>query len=396
MTQQQQSADLTENKSTDFKSVPCNGCKLCCEQGEVALQPSDDRSLYQTHVIAGAVCIKRNADTGACIYLGENGCEIYDHRPNVCRNFDCRDVYAKFKSQGLIDRITGVIKPIVDKGASLYSGPSIETTGYFSGSQPRVLPNTFIAGVMRGGTTMLFDALQHHHQIGTAAVKEVNFWDHGVEHGKTLLEYGRVFPSILNLKDGMRRFMDASPGYSFHPQALKRLSEWDNEAFVILILRDPVERAVSHYKWLKRYGFLEDNDLRRFRKAAGKKDEGYVFSKGDPFGYDVKLAFHDIVARSIYDVQILRAKTLFNRCLIIEHGDLLGNNRDATLKKVYDFLEVEEPKEEWEPPLYSDKPKFDEHVLSLEDIDWLRNRLAPSVHRTADMNLKFSWEADYD
>lgn len=32
---------------------------------------------------------------GGCIYLGDDGCTIHDRRPQVCRTFDCRDIYRK-------------------------------------------------------------------------------------------------------------------------------------------------------------------------------------------------------------------------------------------------------------------------------------------------------------
>jgi Fe-S-cluster containining protein len=47
----------------------------------------------------GELVLRRRAD-GACIYLGERGCTVYEQRPSVCRSFDCR----AFAGMGIVER----------------------------------------------------------------------------------------------------------------------------------------------------------------------------------------------------------------------------------------------------------------------------------------------------
>jgi len=83
------------------RSVPCNGCTACCRDQLVVLVEEDgDPAQYRTVPLEGAGDESlRQLETkpdGACIYLGEQGCEIYDRRPAMCRTFDCRLMVREF------------------------------------------------------------------------------------------------------------------------------------------------------------------------------------------------------------------------------------------------------------------------------------------------------------
>lgn len=57
----------------------------------------DDVSSYQVQVLPDSAgnpfYLLATTPEGACVYLGESGCTIYDHRPTLCRSFDCRKHY---------------------------------------------------------------------------------------------------------------------------------------------------------------------------------------------------------------------------------------------------------------------------------------------------------------
>lgn len=79
-------------------SVKCGTCTACCRRELVLLVDGDDASLYpEAQVLAmenpltgapSCVVIPHKED-GGCIYLGDNGCTIYDKRPKMCRVFSC-------------------------------------------------------------------------------------------------------------------------------------------------------------------------------------------------------------------------------------------------------------------------------------------------------------------
>lgn len=80
--------------------VPCQGCVECCRSGQgLFLHPEqgDDVASYKVHAAANengkAIYTLATTPEGACVYLGERGCTIYERRPLLCRSFDCRKHY---------------------------------------------------------------------------------------------------------------------------------------------------------------------------------------------------------------------------------------------------------------------------------------------------------------
>lgn len=89
---------------TDNTQVRCNGCRQCCINfPAIILYPEagDDVSAYKTvdvqHPLTGepAKMLAHKAN-GDCEYIGPHGCDIYDNRPIICREFDCRKMYLSF------------------------------------------------------------------------------------------------------------------------------------------------------------------------------------------------------------------------------------------------------------------------------------------------------------
>lgn len=93
---------------TERAIVPCAGCHACCKRERVILYPEygDDITSYHTEpapadkvgsMIYGAdrymLLHKDNMD---CIYLGENGCTIWERAPAMCKEFDCRKTFRMF------------------------------------------------------------------------------------------------------------------------------------------------------------------------------------------------------------------------------------------------------------------------------------------------------------
>lgn len=87
--------------------VPCNGCTACCRGELVVICEEIDGDPGKWDTVALAECgeagvlanemmhgfgdlrVLRQVE-GACVYLGDQGCTIYERRPAMCRSFDCR------------------------------------------------------------------------------------------------------------------------------------------------------------------------------------------------------------------------------------------------------------------------------------------------------------------
>jgi len=91
-----------------------------------------------------------------------------------------------------------------------------------------------------------------HPQIRAGVKKEVHYFDRNFH--RSLSWYRAHFPVALT---GRRSWLtlDASPFYVFHPLVPERLASILPNAKLILLLRDPVSRAYSHYQMTRRQGF---------------------------------------------------------------------------------------------------------------------------------------------
>jgi len=115
----------------------------------------------------------------------------------------------------------------------------------------RMLPNFLIVGVMKGGTTSLFKYLALHPAVAAPLRKEIKFFDSNYTYG--LGWYRAHFPLALGAKKGLLTG-EASPYYIFHPTAPERIRLALPQAKIIVLLRNPVERAFSHYQHMARLG----------------------------------------------------------------------------------------------------------------------------------------------
>jgi hypothetical protein len=109
----------------------------------------------------------------------------------------------------------------------------------------RPLPNALIIGVMKGGTTTLNAWLRCHPEVAFSAVKEVHFFDKYYHRG---LGWYRTYFPLLESLSGARCVLEATPAYSQDAITVsERMYRHIPDARLILMLRDPVKRAISQY-----------------------------------------------------------------------------------------------------------------------------------------------------
>jgi len=121
----------------------------------------------------------------------------------------------------------------------------------------RPLPDFLIIGAQKAGTTALFAYLRWHPEVMGPSWKEVSFFDrrYGSERA-----YRSSFPArprqwLVSRRRGVWPLVgEASPSYILHPLAPQRVAEMVPDVRLIALLRDPVERAYSHYQHEVRLG----------------------------------------------------------------------------------------------------------------------------------------------
>src|SRR6266540_2331415 len=118
-------------------------------------------------------------------------------------------------------------------------------------SGARMLPGFLVIGTKRGGSTSLYEYLIRHPDVaGCLLTKGSHYFD--VNFGRGWSWFRAAFP----LAGGRRTIAgEASPYYMFHPLAPQRIAAALPEVRLIAVLRDPVERAWSHYRYERHRGY---------------------------------------------------------------------------------------------------------------------------------------------
>lgn len=204
----------------------------------------------------------------------------------------------------------------------------------------RALPDFVIVGAQKCGTTSLHKALVQHPRIVRPLVKEVHFFDrHWVEG---LDWYRSHFP--LRAALGGRITGESSPSYMFHPLAPQRLQQVVPGAKLILLMRDPVKRAYSHYQMKQRRVGLEDKPFLEAlqceeQRLAGELDK----TLADPAYQSLPRRHWSYLARGRYleQVQAMQAHFPAEQLLILRSEDLF-KDAASVLARVGAFLGVDD------------------------------------------------------
>lgn len=111
------------------------------------------------------------------------------------------------------------------------------------------LPDFLVLGAQKAGTTTLYDLIMEHPGARPACTKEIAFFDR--HHDWGLDWYRSSFPPQTDVVTG-----EATPGYLYAAQARDRIAATlpQTTKFVVL-LRNPVDRAISHYHHERRLGY---------------------------------------------------------------------------------------------------------------------------------------------
>ncbi len=157
------------------------------------------------------------------------------------------------------------------------------------------LQHFFIAGAAKAGTTALYYLLSQHPSVCTSVVKEPNYFSN-LSNRRDIVKPGAgpgdsstVWTDTLEGYNALYQFkkqhefrLDASVSYLYSTRAARHISEYSPDAKVILVLRNPVDRAWSHYKHLVR----DSREERSFEEALQLEEER--IEKGWEFSWHLK------------------------------------------------------------------------------------------------------------
>lgn len=209
----------------------------------------------------------------------------------------------------------------------------------------RLLPDFLLIGAQRGGTTSLYSYLTRHPSVLPSHHKEIHFFDQDYQKGTNW--YRSNFPTIFRKYWVQRRLSgpvetgEASPYYFFHPLVARRVAQTLKDIKLILLLRNPIDRAYSHYQLSVRLGreqlSFEEAIEKEPTRLAGERDKIVQTSTYRSFNYQN----YSYLTRGRYIRQIQRWLQYFSReqMLILKSQDLYTQPQTA-LQQVEDFLEL--------------------------------------------------------
>ncbi len=204
-------------------------------------------------------------------------------------------------------------------------------------SRARMLPGFLIVGAQRCGTTSMYRALSEHPSVRKAVLhKGVHYFDMNYDHG--LAWYRAHFP-LRPRPGGAAVTFESSPYYMFHPLAAQRIAADLPGVKLLVLVRDPVERAYSAYTHERARGFETEPFERAIELEADRLKGEAERIVAEP-GYLSHSHQHQAyVTRGQYFDQLARLEQLFgrDRIHVADSGDFF-TRPEPVYDGVLDFL----------------------------------------------------------
>lgn len=191
--------------------------------------------------------------------------------------------------------------------------------------------SVFVCGAQKGGTTSLYAHFLEHPDLQDPDEKEIHFFD-----DETIDWHDPCYDLLHARFDGSagaRLRYDITPIYQFWPDSLRRIADYNPDAKLIFLFRDPYERALSH--WAMEFArHAEDLDFRRAIREG--RDRLSNLPRNAPAWRE-----YSYLERGLYGEQIERALQLFPAGqMLFLRSEGLRDDYMTTLKAIQDFLGI--------------------------------------------------------
>ena len=185
-----------------------------------------------------------------------------------------------------------------------------------------------IIGAQKAGTSTIDGLLRQHPNVQMATNKELHFFDNESNFQSGVVDYAK-YESQFNWNDPEKKFGESTPIYMYWDKAIKRIWEYNKNIKLIIILRNPIERAFSHWNMEKSKG----KDKATLMEAITNEE---IRSKEClPFQHRI----FSYIDRGMYSSQIRNILRFFEReqLLFIKYEEFILDNF-KTIESISDFL----------------------------------------------------------
>jgi Sulfotransferase family len=217
-----------------------------------------------------------------------------------------------------------------------------------SSSAPAVgssrVPDFFIVGHHKSGTTALYEMLRVHPQIFLPELKEPRYlasdmrsrfrYPREPRHPETLEEYLALFTNA----DPDQRVGEASATYLWSHTAAERIAELRSDARIIAILREPASFLRSLHLTFVRGHVESQTSFARAMALEESRREGKRIPRRSHLPQLLQYSDH---VRYVDQLRRYRDRFPQEQMLVLIYDDFLADN-DATVRAVHRFLEVDE------------------------------------------------------
>ena len=191
----------------------------------------------------------------------------------------------------------------------------------------------FIVGAPKAGTTSLYHYLNEHPQVEMSSQKEPDYFsdaaiqEQGMYYGKNRIDTEEKYNTLFNTQKKDVIFGEGSVSYLFYPNVAQDIKAYNPIAKIIIMLRNPIDRAFSHYLMDYRLGLVSDS----FEDIINKKSKHK----------NAHLFYQQYIKVGEYAVQLKRYFDIFDKenILLIDYEDF-KSDVTGTVNSVYSFLNV--------------------------------------------------------
>ncbi len=200
------------------------------------------------------------------------------------------------------------------------------------------MPNLFIVGAPKSGTSFLYENLKKHPQI-LMGIKEMQYWASDWHFPKGSMDEAYYF-SFFKHASSYRYAGEATVSNLASKNAAKAIYQFNPDAKIIISLRNPVDMIYSMYGQML---FNGSEDLPTFEEALAAEKERKNWQRipaliSGPVEF---LLYRELAA---YTNQVKRYLDYFgNKNVLILYFDDLKEDADKFMQKVYDFLNLDIP-----------------------------------------------------
>lgn len=198
-----------------------------------------------------------------------------------------------------------------------------------------IWPNLFVVGAVKSGTTSLYAYLKQHPAVFFPEMKEPHFFSRpvpsqGKKHLITLIRDEASYLRLYERAPDIPWLGDASPSYLWCREAPARIAAVAPQGRIIVILRDPIERAYAQYLMDYSEGAIQRPFYEALRQDWERPDKGWGVSQL-------------YVELGLYAEQIRRYRATFgsDRVLVLLLEDLKKKPRPV-LRGIARFLDIAE------------------------------------------------------